>query len=206
MAGSKKNDLLSEPENKKKFGCWQWAVFVFFIPLLFAIIVAVGAMTIAGENVLEKSKQVAAGIPYLSEWTDNGETKINGKTDKEKITDLEKQIAQKKAEEKKLQQNLDEAQKKNEELLVEQDRLKAQFKQLQQQKTEAEEKQENTKSDIVKTYEAMDEKSIAKIIINLTNNEATALLQQLKAEKQAAILEELEAEKAAEYTQILSLE
>ncbi|OLN22787.1 hypothetical protein BTO30_07625 [Domibacillus antri] len=206
MARKKKKAAPVEVEEKKGHSTFQWIVFVVFIPLLFALTIALIVMTIAGVNVFEKTKEVAANIPYVSEWVDTGSGQ-DGKSDSEKVVELQAEIKNKEAEIDSLQGKLTDSEKKIEQLLTEQDRLNAEYKQLQQQQQQTvKEKETQQTSNVIKTYETMDEKSIAGIVINLTDAEAVNILKQLSVEKQAAVLEQVDAVKAAEYTKLLSNE
>ncbi|OES43611.1 MotE family protein [Domibacillus iocasae] len=205
MATKKKKVKPAEIEDKKEYNTFQWILFVAVIPLLFALTIALVVMTIAGVNVFEKTKEIAANLPYVSEWIAPAEQ--DGKLDSEKVVELQAEIKNKEAEIEQLSGDLESSKAEIEELLTEQDRLNAKLKQLQQQQTEAAESDETeTVNNVAETYESMDEESIAGIVINLTNNEAVAILQELSVEKQAAVLENLDAKKAAEYTKILSNE
>jgi flagellar protein FlbB len=205
MATKKKKVDPAEIEEKKEYNAFQWILFVAVIPLLFALTIALVVMTIAGVNVFEKTKEIAGKVPYVSEWIAPAEQ--DGKLDSEKVVELQAEIKNKEAEIEQLSDDLESSKAEIEELLTEQDRLNAKLKQLQQQQTEAAESDETeTVNNVAETYESMDEESIAGIVINLTNNEAVAILQELSVEKQAAVLENLDAKKAAEYTKILSNE
>ena len=205
MATKKKKVDSAEIEEKKGYNVFQWILFVAVIPLLFALTIALVVMTIAGVNVFEKTKELAENVPFVSEWVTPKEQ--DGKSDSEKVVELQAEIKNKEAKIEQLSADLESSKAEIEELLTEQDRLNAQLKQLQQQQTEAADSSEaETANNVAKTYETMDEESIAGIIINLTDNEATAILQELSVEKQAAVLENLDAKKAAEYTKILSNE
>lgn len=205
MARKRKKIAPADQEEKQGYSRIQWFLFVVIIPLLFALTVALIVMTIAGVNVFDKTKEVTANIPYVSEWTNSAEQ--DGKSDSEQVAELQAEIKNKEAEIGQLSNDLEGAEAEIEELLTEQDRLNAELKQLQQEREEtADSEEEQPVNNVVKTYESMDEESIAGIIINLTDNEAVAILKQLSVEKQGAVLEELEAEKAAEYTKILSNE
>ncbi|WP_046175054.1 MotE family protein [Domibacillus indicus] len=205
MAAKKKKIEPAEIEEKKKYNAFQWVIFVAVIPLLFALTIALVVMTIAGVNVFEKTKELAENVPFVSEWVETAEQ--DGKLDSEKVAELQAEVKDKEAKIGQLSEELDNSEKEIEELLTEQDRLNAEIKQLQQQQKEAaDSKETKTANNVAKTYESMDEESIAGIIINLTNTEAAAILQELSVEKQGAVLENLEAKKAAEYTKILSNE
>lgn len=208
MANKKRRKAPADTEEKSGYSFFQWVLFIVVIPLLFALTIGLVVMTIAGVNVFEKTKEVASNIPYVSDWVST--TEQDGKTDSEKVVELQAEIKNKEAKIDQLTGDLESSKAEVEKLLTEQDKLNAQLKQLQaQQKETADQKQTSSTSaanNVVKTYESMDEESIAGIIINLTNNEAAAILQELSVEKQASVLENLEAKKAAEYTKILSNE
>lgn len=205
MARKRKKIAPADQEEKQGYSRIQWFLFVVIIPLLFALTVALIVMTIAGVNVFDKTKEVTANIPYVSEWINSAEQ--DGKSDSEQVAELQAEIKNKEAEIGQLSNDLEGSEAEIEDLLTEQDRLNAELKQLQQEREKtADSEEEQPVNNVVKTYESMDEESIAGIIINLTDNEAVAILKQLSVEKQGAVLEELEAEKAAEYTKILSNE
>jgi flagellar protein FlbB len=206
MAREKKKAAALE-EEKQGYSTFQWIIFVVFIPLLFAMTIALIVMTIAGVNIFEKTKEVAGTIPYVSEWIGT-DVKQDGKKDEEKVVELQAEIKNKEAEIGSMQGKLTDSEKKIEELLTEQDRLNAELKQLQQQQQkEGLDQGDTAKTDtdtVVKTYETMGAKNIAGIIVNMTNAEAVNILKQLSIEKQADVLEKLPAETAAEYTKLLS--
>ncbi|OMP68603.1 MotE family protein [Domibacillus epiphyticus] len=210
MAKKKKKAAAVEIEEKKGHSTFQWIVFVFFIPLLFALTVALIVMTIAGVNVFEKTKEVAANVPYVSEWV-GAEKEKDGKSDSEKVSELQADIKNKEAKINSLEDKLSSSDKEIEELLTEQDRLNAELKQLQQQQTAETAKgegavEETGTNDVIKTYETMNAKNISSIIVNMTDAEAVGILEQLSIEKQADVLAKLPAETAAEYTKLLSNE
>lgn len=205
MAKTKQKKSI-ETEGGKKHSLFQWILFVVCIPLLFALTVALVVMTIAGVNVFEKAKEIAGNVPYVSEWAGDGTVK-DGKSEREKVAELQGEIKNKEATIKKLNTDLENAKTKVEDLLTEQDRLNAQLKQLQKQQQETGESQaQKQTANIIKTYETMDEESIAGILINLTDKEAVNILKELSVEKQADVFEALESKKAAEYTNLLSNE
>jgi flagellar protein FlbB len=207
MAREKKKAAAVEEEEKQGYSTFQWIIFVVFIPLLFAMTIALIVMTIAGVNIFEKTKEVAGTIPYVSEWIGTDDIKQDGKKDEEKVVELQADIKNKEAEIGSLQGKLTDSETKIEGLLTEQDRLNAELKQLQQQQKEGLDQAETAKKDtdtVVKTYETMGAKNIAGIIVNMTNAEAVNILKQLSIEKQADVLETLPAETAAEYTKLLS--
>ncbi|MGG3451333.1 MotE family protein [Domibacillus aminovorans] len=209
MARKKKKALAVDAEEKQGYSTFQWIIFVVFIPLLFAMTIALIVMTIAGVNVFEKTKEVADSIPYVSEWVGT-DVKLDGKKDGDKIVELQAEMKNKEAEIERLQGKLTDSETEIEDLLTEQDRLNSELKQLQQQQREEGLDQgtaakTETKT-LIKTYETMGAKNIAGIIVNMTDAEAVDLLKQLSIEKQADVLEKLPAEIAAEYTKILSNE
>ncbi|OAH53763.1 hypothetical protein AWH48_10830 [Domibacillus aminovorans] len=209
MARKKKKALAVDTEEKQGYSIFQWIIFVVFIPLLFAMTIALIVMTIAGVNVFEKTKEVADSIPYVSEWV-GADVKQDGKKDGDKIVELQAEMKNKEAEIERLQGKLTDSETEIEDLLTEQDRLNSELKQLQQQQREEGLDQgtaakTETKT-LIKTYETMGAKNIAGIIVNMTDAEAVDLLKQLSIEKQADVLEKLPAEIAAEYTKILSNE
>ncbi|MBM7647129.1 flagellar motility protein MotE (MotC chaperone) [Bacillus ectoiniformans] len=192
-------------EETKGYSTFQWILFVLIIPLLFALTIALIVMTVAGVNVFEKGKEISAHIPGLSSLTEKDEANQTGggKADKEKVVELQTELADKEAEIDQLAKKLDASDQEIEKLLTEKDRLEVELEQL---KNQEEGEAANTKNDnsIISTYETMAPKNIANILVNLSDNEAVGILAELETDKQADILEKLPPETAAKYTKLLS--
>ncbi|GIN83699.1 hypothetical protein J6TS2_00850 [Heyndrickxia sporothermodurans] len=185
-----------EEHSKNKF---QWFLYVFFIPLLFAIVIGLVVAQFAGINVFEKAKEISGKLPFTSSKTSET-SKKSLKEYEDKIIDLQAEIENKDAELNQLQSKIDSQDNEKKQLLLEQKRLEdeiIELKQLQEQNKKA-------FNEVVQTYESMSPKNAAPIILNMSDKEALKILSNLKSDILAKIMEKMPADRAAKYTEMLS--
>ncbi|MGX1982750.1 flagellar motility protein MotE (MotC chaperone) [Thermolongibacillus altinsuensis] len=213
------NDLERSEGTEKKNSKILWFLFVVFIPLLFAISVALLILTFSGVNVFEEGKKYGQKIPFVSQFIPGTEANTM-KQLQEEIVQLKATIVEKDKEIEQVNQSLEEKQKEIDALKQEIARLNAEKEQLgnesgtqsettQQTETkQAEMKQtetpQQTMRDIIKMYETMSPRKAAEIISQMSEQEAVNLLSRLKSDKVAAILEKMDAASAAKYTSLLA--
>ncbi|MEC1376165.1 MotE family protein [Heyndrickxia oleronia] len=178
---------------------FQWFLYVIFIPLLFAIVIALIVAQFAGVNVFEKAKDLSGKLPFISSKVE----KTSGKSLKEyedKIIDLQAEIENKDTELTQLQSKIDSQDNEKQQMLLEQKRLEDEIDELKQIQNQ------NKKAfqEIVQTYESMSPKSAAPIILSMTDPEALKILSNLKSDVLAKIMEKMPADRAAKYTEMLS--
>ncbi|KKB38974.1 MotE family protein [Bacillus thermotolerans] len=194
----KKKAAYADREEGKGYGVFQWIIFMIVIPLLFALLVTLIVMTVAGINVLEKAKE----LPIISQIMDE-ESADNEKENNERVALLKEEAKQKDVKIQELEKELGQSKKEVEELLTEKDRLELEIQKMKEQEKEKEEKKAQDRS-IISTYESMSPKNVANILVNLTDDEAIEILSEMSTDQQADILEKLPPETAAEYTGLLS--
>ena len=194
----KKKAAYADREEGKGYGVFQWIIFMIVIPLLFALLVTLIVMTVAGINVLEKAKE----LPVISQIMDE-ESADNGKENNERVALLKEEAKQKDVKIQELEKELEQSKREVEELLTEKDRLELEIQKMKEQEKEKEEKKAQDRS-IISTYESMSPKNVANILVNLTDDEAVEILSEMSTDQQADILEKLPPETAAEYTGLLS--
>lgn len=194
----KKKAAYADREEGKGYGVFQWIIFMIVIPLLFALLVTLIVMTVAGINVLEKAKE----LPIISQIMDE-ESADNEKENNERVALLKEEAKQKDVKIQELEKELEQSKREVEELLTEKDRLELEIQKMKEQEKEKEEKKAQDRS-IISTYESMSPKNVANILVNLTDDEAIEILSEMSTDQQADILEKLPPETAAEYTGLLS--
>lgn len=191
---------LTEQKEEKQSNKLQWFL-VIFIPLLFAIMIALVVAQVAGVNVFEKTKEISEKLPFVSSIA-NKKVNKSLKNYEDKIITLQAQIENKDAQMSQLQNKFDSQDNEKKQLLLEQQRLEDEIEELKQIQNE------NKKAfkEIVSTYETMSAKSAAPIILKMNDDEALKILSNLKAETLAKIMEKMPADRAAKYTEMLSSE
>ncbi|MFJ7747047.1 MotE family protein [Peribacillus sp. NPDC097295] len=193
------NELDELEENKiSKF---QWFL-VIFIPLVFAVTVALIVFTVAGVNVMEKAKELSGKI-HLTELFQKDDEKEKppqiGK-DSKRLAKLETEIKSKEKEIEKLESIIDTRDKAVE-------KAEADKQQLQTQLNELKESQDGSKrafKDIIRTYETMAPKKSAPIITEMNDEDAVKILASMKADTLAKVLEQMTTADAARLTKKLT--
>lgn len=189
---AKEEALLEEEKSGNKF---LWFIYVVVIPLLFAIVIALIVTTFAGINVFEKAKELGEKTHILSA---NNVTN-RSKADEDKIISLNAEIQNKDTQIENLQKQLDSGDNEKQQLLLEQKRLQQQIASLQKSQAQS------TKDfkEIVSSYESMNPKNAAPIILQMKDENAVKILSKLSSEALASILEKMPADRAAKYTEML---
>lgn len=187
-----KEEALIEEKSGSKF---LWFIYVVVIPLLFAIVIALIVSTFAGINVFEKAKELGVKTHILSK----NNVSSRSKADEEKIISLNAEIQNKDTQIENLQKQLDSKDNEKQQLVLEQNRLQEQIASLQKSQAQS------TKDfkEIVSSYESMNPKSAAPIILQMKDENAVKILSKLSSEALASILEKMPANRAAKYTEML---
>ncbi|AIE59656.1 MotE family protein [Bacillus methanolicus] len=194
-------EKILEEKEEKKIGRLQWILYVAVIPMLFALVVALIVMTIAGINVFDAAKDYGKKIPVVSSIFKDENSKSITEIE-QSMVELEGEIKDKEAKISQL-----ESQMQNKDLEIE--RLKLEKKRLESQIDELAAIQEENKramKDIVHTYETMSAKKAAPIITKMKNEEALKILANIKADTLASIMENMPPEDAAKFTELLTNE
>ncbi len=186
-----------EPNKSSKF---QSFIFIVFIPLLFAITVALVAMTLLGYNVFEITKEYGQKIPFVSSMLSEEKQQTVKNLEKEMI-ELEAEINDREAKISDLQTELDSKDQEITTAKLEKERLEDEINEL----TAMKEQNKRAFKDIVKTYETISAKKAAPILAQMNEDEALQILSSIKADTLAAIMEKMNPEDAARYTELLSV-
>ncbi|MET1178020.1 hypothetical protein ABG775_08580 [Peribacillus simplex] len=192
----------SEELVERKISKFQWFL-VIFIPLIFAVTVALIVFTVAGVNVVEKAKEMSSKIPFI-EWDQKDEEKGKPAKNDEKVSmkleKLETEIENKEKEIEKLEGIIDSRDKAIA-------KAEAEKQLLQTEKNQLRDSQNNSKQafkDIIRTYETMAPKKAAPIIMEMTDEDAVEILSSMKAATLAKVLEQMTTADAARLTKKLT--
>ncbi|MFS0782300.1 MotE family protein [Bacillus sp. 1P06AnD] len=196
----KKEKQIEMQKEEKPYNKFQWFLFAIVIPVVFALVLGLIVMSVAGINVFQWTKDIGSKLPVVSSLTSN---KDDGSITryKEKIVNLQGEIKNNEVQIGKLESMLDTKDKEINKSDIEKQRL-------QQEITELKAVQEDNKKaykDIVRTYESMAPKKAAPIIASLKDDEAVKLLSNLKPDTLGAILEKMDPAVAARLTQKLTV-
>ncbi|WP_299090082.1 hypothetical protein [uncultured Metabacillus sp.] len=192
---------------KKEYGKFQWFFFVIFIPFIFTVVLLGIIFSVAGFDVLGKTKEVLTEASLVENlFNKKGEDLVvNEKTGKE-------QDEQQKEESEKLQNTLEEqtamidALEKDVSVKEKEiQKLNQEIKSLQTQieSLNSAETKENT-VDLAKLYENMSSKKAAEIIPKLNNDEALFILTSLDDTQIADILAKMTVDDAVKFTNLLA--
>jgi flagellar motility protein MotE (MotC chaperone) len=187
--------VIDEEKETKSSSRFQWIVFVVFIPLLFAITIALVVMTVAGINVFEK----AQSLPFVSKVLPS-ENKQDQEQLENRIVSLQASIEDKEAKISQLQSEIDGKEKDNEKLQAVIEQQKLELEELRQ----IGEENKRAFKEVVSTFESMSAKSAAPVLLNMEDQEAVKILSSIKPDNLADILEKMPPEDAARYTGLLA--
>lgn len=187
--------VIEEEKETKSNSRFQWIVFVVFIPLLFAITIALVVMTVAGINVFEK----AQSVPFVSKILPS-ENEHDQEQLKSRIVSLQASIEDKEAKISQLQNELGGQEKENEKLHATIEQQKLELEELRQ----IGEENKRAFKEVVSTFESMSAKSAAPVLLKMDDQEAIKILSSIKPDDLADILEKMPPEDAARYTGLLS--
>ena len=187
----KKTNQTEEVEGKYTF--MQKLLYLFIIPLLFTVVVILGYLTYEGKNIFEvaqtflpeKEETGISEVDKEEREASSPEVKESGNSSQEVIL-LERKVSDKEREITKLISQIEQANKRIEELEQQQKEVKASAREL------------------AKLYEGMSTKKAAQIILELEEDMALLLLKELSTSKTSSLLGQMEPEQAARFTELLA--
>jgi flagellar motility protein MotE (MotC chaperone) len=191
-------ERMPEEQGSQKASKFQWFIFAFFIPILFAVTVALLVFTLSGNNIFETAKEYGQKVPLLSSII-NGESS-NSEVMESQLIELEAEIKDREARITQLERQLDSKELEIERAGLEKQRLEQEIEEL----TAIKEENKRAFKDIVKTYESISAKKAAPILTEMKDEEAVKILSNVKADTLAAIMEKMDPEDAAHYTALLT--
>ncbi|MCL7746469.1 MotE family protein [Halalkalibacter alkaliphilus] len=176
-------------EKDRSYSKFQWFFLVICIPVLFAVILFIVILSFLGVDVVDKTKQAAADVPFLSSMVQEEEEIVEVD-----VSMLDQRINEQEAEIVRLQQIIDQREE-----AIEQ--LENELRQLEEKNEIDVELQNEAKQDlkdIARIYESMSTKNAAAIVSELSVEEALLHLSLVSVDARAGILSKVESELAAE--------
>lgn len=192
-------DNMVEEQEPKKYNKIQWFFVVIFIPTIFAIFVASIVATVAGINVVEKTKEFMEIIPFIPTEEEISEKQLQEEMN-QKLENLKLEVEERESAISELETEINAKNQEIESLELEKESLQKQMENL----ILAQEESSKSLKEIVSTYETMSAKKAAPIISQMNENEALEILSSLKPDTLAAILEKMDVADAANYTVLLT--
>ncbi|MBD7942695.1 hypothetical protein H9650_01100 [Psychrobacillus sp. Sa2BUA9] len=192
---NKKKSVQTMDNEPKKAGLGKKILYLFIIPLLFALALLLTFAQITHINVFEKAKELTS----LGQEESIGENKKTNRLE-ERVVSLQAEIQQKEVQIDKLQAEVDGSEKSQESLLLEQESLLQQIEELKRQN----EQSKRDYAEVVSTFEKMSAKTAAPVITNMSDAEALRILASLKPDTVAKIYEKMSPQDAAKYTELMT--
>lgn len=186
-----------EVENKP-VGFFKKIFYLFLIPLMFVIAIALVIATVTEVNVFKMANNVTEKIPFLN--ADEQEVVENSTLNGEKVVELQAEIQQKEAQITQLQTQMDAATSEKDELLAEQERLMFEIEKLKRNQEES----QKDFTEILSTFEKMSAKTAAPILVQMSDTESLRIMSSMKPDTLSAIFSKMSPEDAARYTELLS--
>ena len=191
----KKKSTQTVDAESKKIGLGKKILYLFIIPLLFALALLLTFAQITNINVFEKAKELTS-FGQEKPLEDNVKT---GRLE-ERVVSLQAEIQQKEVEIDQLQAEVNNSEKSQESLLLEKESLLQQIEELKRQN----EQSKRDYAEVVSTFEKMSAKSAAPVIANMSDAEALRILASLKPDTVAKIYEKMSPQDAAKYTELMT--
>ncbi|MBO1510410.1 MotE family protein [Metabacillus bambusae] len=193
--------------NKQEYGKFQWFFFVILIPTIFTATLVLVILSVAGFDVLGKTKTLLAEVPVVEKLfkDDKQETTTNAEADlkeaiqqKDEKEKLEKTIEEQSSIIGALENDVTIKEKEIQNLNQEINSLESQIEEINNAKSE------NKSKDITKLYDNMTSKKAAEIIPNLNEADAMLILTSLDDKQVADILTKMTVDDAVKYTNLLA--
>ena len=188
----------TEVETKSP-GFFKKFFYLFLIPLMFVIAIALIIASVTEYNVFKMADDVVEKIPFIK--SDENENIVeNSSLNEQKVVELQAEIQEKEIQITQLQTQIDSSALEKEQLLEEQERLLFEIEKL---KRDQEESQKEF-NEILSTFEKMSAKTAAPILIEMSDTESLRIMSSMKPDTLSAIFAKMSPADAARYTELLS--
>lgn len=183
----------------KSPGFFKKFFYLFLIPLMFVIAIALIIASVTEYNVFKMADDVVEKIPFIK--SDENENIVeNSSLNEQKVVELQAEIQEKEIQITQLQTQIDSSALEKEQLLEEQERLLFEIEKL---KRDQEETQKEF-NEILSTFEKMSAKTAAPILIEMSDTESLRIMSSMKPDTLSAIFSKMSPADAARYTELLS--
>ncbi len=193
--------------NEKEYSTFQYFIFVFLIPILFTVTIAVIILNVAGVNVSKEARKIASHIPFIESYVKSESPLSEKEQMKNKLTKLTETNKKVEEELKTLKSQSKEKDQHINSLRIEAEKLRQQIKDLEERNTvtiDSEEEKKALSKKLFTTYEQMSSKQSAQILQSVTEDEAFYILSNLKNEAVTEILASMDVKKAAKFTSMMT--
>lgn len=175
----------------EKAGKVQWFLLVILVPFVFAIMLGLIIMTIAGVNVFDKAQQIGSNIPVISSVIPKDEASLE-----EQQLELKAELENKTALVNQLEGDIASKEKTIENLNSKIAELTTQLSEKDDQKKNREEVLQKLST----SFKEMEPDEAARIMENLDQNVAISVLEKLPDKERGLIFAEMNPEQAANLT------
>ncbi|WP_142283047.1 MotE family protein [Gottfriedia solisilvae] len=193
--------------NEKEYSAFQYFIFVFLIPILFTVTIAVIILNVAGVDVPKEARKIASHIPIIESYVKSESPLSEDEKIKNKLAKLTETNKRAEEELKTLKSQSKEKDQHINSLRIEAEKLRQQIKDLEERNTatiDSEEEKKALSKKLFTSYEEMSEKQAAQILQSVTDDEAFYILSNLKNEAVTEILANMDVKKAAKFTSMMT--
>lgn len=181
---------------KKKMNPILWFLFAIVIPVSIVLVIIFVILSLAGFNVLDWTREKGSELPVVSNFVSSPEEVAI----EEEISRLEEELEMKDEEIEQLEFTIDELEGEIvhlEQEISSQEEIIANFEAGETDEEDGEETDNDSLSEMAKTFEEMKAKGAAQILENMTEEEVVIIMRELPNDVRGAILEAMDAEIAA---------
>lgn len=181
---------------KKKMNPILWFLFAIVIPVSIVLVIIFVILSLAGFNVLDWTREKGSELPVVSNFVSSPEEVAI----EEEISRLEEELEMKDEEIEQLEFTIDELEDEIvhlEQEISSQEEIIANFEAGETDEEDGEETDNDSLSEMAKTFEEMKAKGAAQILENMTEEEVVIIMRELPNDVRGDILEAMDAEIAA---------
>lgn len=181
---------------KKKMNPILWFLFAIVIPVSIVLVIIFVILSLAGFNVLDWTREKGSELPVVSNFVSSPEEVAT----EEEISRLEEELEMKDEKIEQLELTIDELEDEIvhlEQEISSQEEIIANFEAEETDEEDGEETDNDSLSEMAKTFEEMKAKGAAQILENMTEEEVVIIMRELPNDVRGAILEAMDAEIAA---------
>ena len=185
---------------EKSPGFFKKFFYLFLIPLMFIVAIALILATVTEFNVFKMADDAIEKIPFVGSSDDEKVVVENSSLNEQKVVELQAEIQEKELQITELQSQMDSSAIEKDELLTEQERLLFEIEKLKRNQEET----QKEFNEILSTFEKMSAKKAAPILVQMSDTESLRIMSNMKPDTLSAIFTKMSPADAARYTELLS--
>lgn len=185
---------------EKSPGFFKKFFYLFLIPLMFIVAIALILATVTEYNVFKMANNAIEKIPFVGSSDDEKIVVENSSLNEKKVVELQAEVQEKELQITELQSKIDSSAIEKEELLTEQERLLFEIEKLKRNQEET----QKEFNEILSTFEKMSAKTAAPILVQMSDTESLRIMSNMKPDTLSAIFTKMSPVDAARYTELLS--